>query len=168
MKEQIKQLIESQHMNQKVFADYIGIASATISGILNDRTRPTMNVVEAIKKKFPDINLEWLIFGKEPMFESQEVPSEGQTPLPPTVGNSFNGTPVGVSVRESVIDFGASPAPGPQSVHPSPSYYNGVRNTHQDYKREEVKIIDKPPRRVTEIRVYYDDQTWESFVPSKK
>ena len=34
--------------------------------------------------------------------------------------------------------------------------------------REEVKIVDKPMRKVTEIRVYYDDQTWESFVPSKK
>ena len=31
-----------------------------------------------------------------------------------------------------------------------------------------MKFVDKPQRRVTEIRVYYDDQTWESFVPSKK
>ena len=33
---------------------------------------------------------------------------------------------------------------------------------------EEIKNIDKPARRVTEIRVFYDDQTWESFVPAKK
>ena len=26
---------------------------------------------------------------------------------------------------------------------------------------------DKPQRRVKEIRVFYDDQTWETFVPSK-
>lgn len=29
----------------------------------------------------------------------------------------------------------------------------------------EVKYIDKPQRKITEIRIFYDDQTWESFVP---
>ena len=27
--------------------------------------------------------------------------------------------------------------------------------------------IDKQSRRITEIRVFYDDQTWESFVPKR-
>jgi hypothetical protein len=31
-----------------------------------------------------------------------------------------------------------------------------------------VKVIDKAQRRVKEIRVFYDDQTWETFVPEKK
>lgn len=30
-----------------------------------------------------------------------------------------------------------------------------------------AKNIDKPVRRITEIRVFYDDQTWEAFVPKK-
>ena len=33
--------------------------------------------------------------------------------------------------------------------------------------RQVVKYIDKPARKITEIRVYYDDQTWESFAPGK-
>jgi hypothetical protein len=33
---------------------------------------------------------------------------------------------------------------------------------------ESMKNADKAQRRVTEIRVFYDDQTWESFVPAKK
>jgi hypothetical protein len=44
----------------------------------------------------------------------------------------------------------------------------GVKSTHQEMARDEIKIIDKQPRKVTEIRVYYDDQTYESFVPAKK
>ena len=31
-----------------------------------------------------------------------------------------------------------------------------------------VKVIDRVQRRVKEIRVFYDDQTWETFVPEKK
>ena len=46
--------------------------------------------------------------------------------------------------------------------------YLGVKNTHLEMIRDDAKIIDKEPRKVTEIRVYYDDQTYETFVPSKK
>ena len=47
-------------------------------------------------------------------------------------------------------------------------YPNSVKSTRPISAREEIKNIDKPARRVTEIRVFYDDQTWESFVPAKK
>jgi hypothetical protein len=30
-----------------------------------------------------------------------------------------------------------------------------------------VKYIDKPQRNITEIRIFFDDQTWETFVPKK-
>ena len=30
-----------------------------------------------------------------------------------------------------------------------------------------MKYFDKPQRQVTEIRIFYDDQTWETFVPKK-
>ena len=59
MKDRIRQIMESQHMTQQVFADYIGLAPATLSSIFNDRTRPTLNVVESIKKKIPNISIDW-------------------------------------------------------------------------------------------------------------
>jgi len=43
----------------------------------------------------------------------------------------------------------------------------GVHNTLLDNNPQIMKIIDKEPRKVTEIRVYYDDQTYETFVPMK-
>ena len=30
-----------------------------------------------------------------------------------------------------------------------------------------VKIYNNRQRKITEIRVFFDDQTWESFVPKK-
>ena len=169
MKDRIKKLMESQHMTQQVFADFLGMAPATLSGIFNDRTRPTLNVVEAIKKKFPDISTDWLMFGKEPMYVADTTVPAAQESAPARSSNgAANGSPVGMSVRETMLDFGQLSSPTPQNVRqPSPNY-NGVRSTHPEYVREEIKYVDKPQRRVTEIRVYYDDQTWESFVPSKK
>ena len=51
MKDRIRQIMESQHMTQQVFAEFIGVGAATLSSIFNDRTRPTLNIVEAIKKE---------------------------------------------------------------------------------------------------------------------
>jgi DNA-binding XRE family transcriptional regulator len=168
MKDRIKKVMESQHMSQQVFADFIGLAPATLSGIFNDRTRPTLNVVEAIKKKIPNISTDWLMFGTEPMFVNAAAPNDSQQPaFQGAQSPRMGGTPI----QEAMLDFGQSPqplSPTPQNVGQSPYNYNGVRSTRPEIVREEIKYIDKHQRRVTEIRVYYDDQTWESFVPSKK
>lgn len=161
--------MESQHMTQQVFANAIGTTPATLSGIFNDRTRPTINIIESIKKKFPDISLEWLMFGQGDMFQQSSTPqsdlSNGQ--------EGPSSTPQ--MATDQMLDFDQFPSPAPQSptfkpqmVPPASAYNNSVRNTRQEIVREEVKIVDKPVRHVTEIRVYYDDQTWESFVPAKK
>ena len=73
MKDRIRQIMEAQHMTQQVFASAIGTTPATLSGIFNDRTRPTINIIESIKKKFPDISLEWLMFGIGDILPPQEI-----------------------------------------------------------------------------------------------
>lgn len=173
--------MESQHMTQQVFADYLGMAPATLSGIFNDRTRPSLNVVEAIKKKFPNISTDWLVFGKDPMYLSEgggDAPTAGDTTVQSGLTAGQQGYPTGqgyakiqsngMSPQEAMLDFGSVSSPTPQVGGQMPSHLNGVRLTRPELLREEMKFVDKPQRRVTEIRVYYDDQTWESFVPSKK
>ena len=73
MKDRIRQIMESQHMTQQLFADYIGQSPATLSSIFNGRTRPTLNIVEAIKKKIPHINTDWLMFGSGDMYLAQNT-----------------------------------------------------------------------------------------------
>ena len=68
MKDRIRQLMLHQHMSQQTFADILGLSPASLSSIFNDRTKPTLNHVDAIKKKFPSINLDWLMYGNGPMF----------------------------------------------------------------------------------------------------
>jgi hypothetical protein len=76
-----------------------------------------------------------------------------------------NGT---LQIQNPMLDFDAAPSPTPQNSVQQPQNSNSVRNTRLDLERQEVKTIDKPQRRITEIRVFYDDQTWETFVPQKK
>jgi transcriptional regulator with XRE-family HTH domain len=161
MKDRIRQIMESQHMTQQVFADFIGIAPATLSGIFTERTKPTINTVEAIKKKLPNLSTDWLMFGKGQMYVDQQADGE------PKSGPAAS-PQAGSSAMETLLDFDQ---PIPPALHPVQRPMNnmsGVRNTRLEMNFENMNNIDKIQRKVTEIRVFYDDQTWESFVPAKK
>ena len=159
MKDRIKKIMESQHMSQQVFAQFIGIGAATLSGIFNGRTNPTINTIEAIKKKLPTLSTDWLMFGIEPMYttDAEQAPTD-----------SPNTKSSGTGIQEPLIDFNQPLNPTPQSSGRPTAYANSVRNTRSETEIDFMKNFDKNPRRVTEIRVFYDDQTWESFVPTKK
>ena len=62
-KDRIRMIMEDQHMTQQVFADFLQQSPATLSSIFNGRTRPTLQVIDAIKTKIPDISIEWLLYG---------------------------------------------------------------------------------------------------------
>ena len=155
MKERIRTIMQDQHMSQQEFADFIGSSPATLSSIFNGRTHPSLKIYEQIVSKLPTLNPNWLLTGTGDMYNS--APSTPvATPLQSPEG-----------VHEPMIDFD-NPTPSAVSTAAVTPQQHGVRSTPSDYSPNIVKILDKEPRRVTEIRVYYDDQTYESFLPSKK
>ena len=149
-------------MTQQVFAEFLGLGAATLSSIFNGRTRPTLSVVEAIKKKIPNISTDWLMFGSGEMYESSPAPTDS---LFPDENGGSNGTPI---VQNPVLIFDQPSSPTPQQGGQTPYTINSVKSTRPEIERTEVKVIDRPQRRVKEIRVFYDDQTWETFVAEKK
>lgn len=157
MKDRIKQLMESQHMTQQTFSDFIGISSASLSSIFNDRTKPTLNTVEAIRNKFPTISLDWLMYGKGMMF-LDDTPGQDDVQ---------NGT--GASDGEQTLMFSDPPSSTPAVQSGRSSGAVTPPNYHTTSNRQvlNAKIFDKPQRNITEIRIFFDDQTWETFVPKK-
>ena len=158
-KDRIRSIMEDQHMTQQVFADFLQQSPATLSSIFNGRTRPTLQVIDAIKTKIPNISIEWLLYGSGDMYltspqVSDESVSDGQMMIQEPTLNFDSSLPNSVNMPQT----GGSVVRFPQCV----------KSTHQEMARDEIKIIDKQPRKVTEIRVYYDDQTYETFVPAKK
>ena len=169
MKDRIKQIMESQHMTQQVFADFIGIAPATLSGIFTERTKPTINTIEAIKKKLPTLSTDWLMFGKEPMYiDEAEAPVVSNANMPTSGPGSSSTFRQPSPVTETLIDFSQSQAAVPPSLGRPSVSVSGGRNQRHETESDFMKNFDKMQRRVTEIRIFYDDQTWESFTPSKK
>lgn len=161
MKDRIKELMERQHMQQNVFAEVLNISPGSLSGIFSERTKPSLNIVMAIKEKFPKVNLDWLLYGRGAMFldDNGSKNMNGSSVL--GAGNS--------SVNASSAGGAGSPVQSP-TLFSSPGVNtngNGVNATPKNGQVEIIKYLDKPQRKITEIRIFYDDQTWETFVPKK-
>ena len=146
--------MEGSHMNQQTFAQFIGMSSASLSSIFTGRTKPTINIVEAIKNKIPSISTDWLMFGFGDMYITKDKTDE-------TAQNDTHS-----STESQLIDFGSTSQATPPSLCDQSSLKESA-STAQQSQKIIVKEIDKKVRQITEIRIFYDDQTWETFVPKK-
>ena len=155
MKDRIRQLMESLHLSQQEFSERTQIGTATLSNIFNGRTHPSIKVIELIKKNLPDISIDWLLLGVGPMYVNT-------TASDPQLVDSHN------DAQSQSLPFDGFSTPTPQQGSSTISQNHPSKVVRNDTTELLSKLVEKPQRKVTEIRVYYDDQTWESFVPSKK
>lgn len=174
MKDRIRQLMEQQHMTQQTFAEFLGISSSTLSSIFNERTRPTLALVEAIKQKIKTVNTDWLLFGTGDMFLSSMAGDGGSN-------GALSHTQQNASAQQPDL-FAPSPAPNdaadgfPAMVRMEEIAPYGGRqqgSNYRPYKSQQPQSYGQQPtepanqRQITEIRIFYSDQTWETFVPKK-
>lgn len=151
-------------MTQQEFADYIKIAPATLSSIFTGRTRPTLSVVEAVKNRFPNISTDWLMFGAGPMLKEGVAGSSSETV--DTGLDSASGSAAAVQACGEADADGATDAYD-KTIDGSEKSAVSSTTAGKNGSLIEVKKCDIRQRRISEIRIFYDDQTWETFVPQR-
>lgn len=178
MKDRIRAIMEMYNMTQQTFAQKLNLSPAAISSIFTGRTNPTNNHIQAIHKAFPEVSTNWVLFGEGEMLDSSSASSavEASTEISQNFGSFGNaGSDIGASLFENEIGTSLF---SEQSVPSSKVIPTTVKaNTHaavasavalQQIQREMAKNIDKPQRKIKEIRVFFDDGTFEAFSPVSK
>lgn len=163
-------------MSQQDFAVKLGLSPASLSSIFTGRTNPTNNHVQAIHKAFPNINVSWLLFGEGDMLlggsdnvstsADQDAATENSAPSlfsQPAASPQSSSSPSGSENLTSVPMGPAASVSSPKTPYPQHFPQQGMGRTV-----ETVKIVDKVVRKIREIRVFYDDGTYETFIPSSK
>ena len=153
MKERITQIMQKEEMTAAQFAEKIGLSPSSLSHILNGRNNPSLDVVMKIHKACSYVNLPWLIYGEGTM--------EGQPEAPQSEASGVSGislfdesaffTAEGTDERENRKEMASK----------SPVF------TPKEIVREEIKYVEKPARKITEIRIFFDNGTYETFRPEK-
>ncbi len=182
MKERIRLIMEYLQLSQQDFASRLGISPASLSSIFTGRTNPTNNHVNAIHREFPEINVNWLMFGEGEMLAAPISPLGGDA----TVSSSSSMEDEEISLANAqanakIGDGGVQPSlfdvlPESQTQVQlnnrtslqDPAYETSARLRHASNLRMPVINIDKQTRKIKEIRVFFDDGTFEAFVPSSK
>lgn len=178
MKDRVKQVQDHYRLSQKQYATELGVAEATISSVYRGRTAPTNNLIQAIHNAYPAVNINWLMFGEGDMLlplsaavtsgaASDRLGVEGGNVLLDAVGQKG-----GFSDSESPTFFDAPATPNaPQNVQKSAAF--SVRTVELQLAEalsllKKSNEVDKPVRKIKEIRVFFDDGTFETFAPSNK
>ena len=175
MRERIKQIQTMTKMSQQDFAKAIGVSPGSLSSVYSQRTQPTNNYVEGIHKAFPEININWLMFGEGEIYNHQPEqhpasPTSDDTPAAVQPGradaNLFDQPEE--QIGGDVLPFAVPRVTPIQRPQPSPvREQNYGSQTPQYTPVSTAKDFDFKTRKVKEIRVFFDDGTYESFLPSK-
>lgn len=197
MKDRILQIMRSEGMTQQEFSRATGLSPASLSSIFNGRTAPTMKHAEAMHRRFPGLNLSWLLFGEGEMFltdadgaqndesvvndinaedsgVSDTLFPEYNTPnsadgngaqkaAPGTVPNAA-GQPYSNNARAREANRTAN---GQVAEHPSVlNSFDSEREAFRDALQAEMEFMkyhNIKQRKITEIRIFFDDGTFETF-----
>jgi transcriptional regulator with XRE-family HTH domain len=139
--ERIKLVMEKKSLSVGAFADQIGVAQATISHIMNGRNKPSMDVILKLHERYPDIRLEWLLAGKGNMNDEETAASAGSD------GRTL-------SLFDNLPDAAKTPL-----------QLTTVQSVEETRPTPAAAMLERPPRRIVEIRIFFDDNTYQILKP---
>jgi transcriptional regulator with XRE-family HTH domain len=73
MKDRITLLIKAKNLTAAQFADEIGVQKSSISHILSGRNNASLDFIQKILITYPEVNMDWLMFGNGPIFKHIET-----------------------------------------------------------------------------------------------
>ena len=79
-RDRVLQVMQSEGMNAKQFCQEVGISQGTLSNIMGGRNKPSLDVMQAILRRFRAVSCDWLIMGVGTMYVTG-AREEGRLPL---------------------------------------------------------------------------------------
>jgi transcriptional regulator with XRE-family HTH domain len=82
MNNKIKNILLMKDMSPSRFADEIGVQRSSISHILSGRNKPSLEIIQKIVRRFPELGLDWIIDEDEEESLEQPESSSNKSTLP--------------------------------------------------------------------------------------
>ncbi len=175
----LKLFIDTNGLTPSQFADMCGIPRPTLSQVLSGRNKKISDaLVKQIHTAFPDLSVLWILFGEGPVKVSSNPalgngstisgrPSAGREAMSPALGSNFD--------NENSAELHE---PSSERIYSNLEALNNANQEANAAKNQifesDLKIMDlqrqienmrQNPRKVIQITIYYDDSTFETFVP---
>ena len=147
MKDRIKKIMDSEDLSAARFADRLEINRAVVSHILNGRNNPSLDVVTKILSEMNYINPDWLLQGVGSMYK------DGYRRKEEIDRSLFSTEAINAEDDTDKTEYAEE---------------KSLKNAEKAVKStdsEGVSPVSVNDRKVKQIIVYYDDNTFETFTP---
>lgn len=146
MKDRIIKIMETENLSSTMLADKLGVSRAVISHILNGRNNPSLDVVTRILQELPYIDSDWLIMGSGNMFKEGadvDLIKKSESLFSQNVLNEPKDALKNIEEQEKTVER----LPLDSKV-----------------ANREASIVEKTVvKKINQIIIYYDDNTFEIF-----
>jgi transcriptional regulator with XRE-family HTH domain len=182
MIERLLELMRIKKISPSQLADAIGVQRSGISHFVSGRNKPSLEFIIKILTFFPDVNPDWLIFGKDPFLRNgQESLKENQGALTPVLSTSSE-------TKDKIPEI----KPGPEMNDLFSIEHGGAEVNFQkgkdereagasvpaektswetgESKRKKSKVAeyqdsDDTRKQVDRIVIFYNDHTFTEYMP---
>lgn len=139
LNEKIKQILIEKNISPSLFADEIGIQRSSISHILAGRNKPSLDIVQKIIRRFPEIGLNWIMDDESLPADSYEFQEKHASYAPVNERKTHYST---------ALESNRKYAPNTGRVRD-----NVVAN----------EIVSRQDKSVERILIFYNDGTFQEF-----
>ena len=190
MIDRINLIMQAKNINASQFADEINIQRSGMSHIMSGRNKPSLDFIMRVLKRYPEIDTNWLLFGKGEMYTTSAgqqfmVKNPAEAPVEPqNVDNQTsmfenNGQmdmfspETDFSEPQNAVFETAEPQPvanlektqdveNPQVEKTAERAENSI-NESIPTRSEEKPIVEKNTKKAVRYLVFYSDHTFEEF-----
>ena len=159
MNTRLKQFIAAENITQAQLADNLNVVRASVSHILAGRNKPGYDFICNLMTNYPNLNIEWLMFGKGKMYKAQEQQTIFEAPeAPALLDDATDDVGLFTSLAHPEISVPEQPVIAQPVVQQQP----GV--TLNDIKAL-VSTMQKPvnQRKLVKITAFFDDGTFQEL-----
>lgn len=155
----LKFFIENEGLTISQFADQCGIPRPSLSQLLSGRNKKLSDiVVRQIHTRFPDLSVVWLMFGEGEMMSPKPI-----NPALMSEAAKFMDDDTEANEDSNLINLNSDNGVSNTSINQA--YNSTFLNTR---KSNQIDKIKSNPRKVVSITVFYDDNSYETFLPGRK
>lgn len=177
----LKSFMDSEGLSNSQFADECGIPRPSLSQLLSGRNKKISDVIVGqIHSRFPNLSVLWLMFGEGDMLTKTERSYSESGFTPDSLYSDIDDSSLS-ELRQGNLFSEDLKIAGNESgrekkrkemgleMPPGKPEYRTDSKIDWDFQisqlKTEIEKLKKNPRKVSQITIYYDDSTFETFFP---
>ncbi len=155
MKDRLQQLLNKEQLTPVRFSELVGVQRSSVSHILSGRNNPSLDFIQKILLKFPQISSDWLINGIGEVYRANAATSQAKT--------------------LELFDQSREEDPVPYKSHTGDNGTTDPKRPIESPEKTEMNFTEpaqeafmgkvSPPSEIERIVVFYRDRTFREYLP---